>query len=100
VLGLDARDELLRGDPLGLRLEHHRCAVGVVRADVGAIVAGQAHRACPDVRLYGLEDVPEVERAVGVGQGAGDEDAAHGVLQWGWSVDHYASARPSPLGSP
>jgi len=80
VLGGDLLDQLLGRDAFGLCLQHHRRAVRIVCADVDALMAAQAHEAHPDVGLDGLEDVPEVQRSVGVGKGAGDEDAAHGCL--------------------
>ena len=60
--------------------EHGRGAVGVVGADVVALVAHHALEAHPDVRLDVLEQVPQVHRAIGIRQRAGDEDAAHGGL--------------------
>ena len=66
----DARNQLLRGDALGLGLEHDRRAVRVVRADEMHVIAAHPLEAHPDVGLDVLHDVPDVERAVGVGQGA------------------------------
>ena len=69
-------------DALCLRAQHDRRAVGVVGADVDAVVAAQLLEADPDVGLDVLDHVAEVDRAVGVGQRAGDEDAAgHGLSQ-------------------
>ena len=59
--------------PPRLGAEHDGGAVGVVGAQVDAVVPAQALEARPDVRLDALEDVPQVQWAVGVGQGAGDE---------------------------
>src|ERR1700749_4391058 len=72
----DARDELLRGDPLALGLEHDRCAVRVIRAYEMPLVAQHPLEAHPDVGLDVLHDVPDVKRAIGVGQGGGDENLA------------------------
>ena len=70
----DTRDQLLGRDALGLRLDHDRRAVRIFGAHVQAVVAAHALKAHPDVGLHGFDDVTEVQRAVGVGQGAGDED--------------------------
>ena len=63
-----------------LRGQHDRRAVGVVGADEAHRVAGHAPRAHPDVGLDVADQVAQVQRAVGVGQGAGDGDVAgHGA---------------------
>ena len=76
ALGADARDQLLRRDAFGLRLEHDRRAVRVVGADEMHFVALHALEPHPDVGLDVLHDVADVERAVRVRQGGGDEDSA------------------------
>ena len=76
MLDVDPRDQLLRRDAFGLRLEHDGRAVRVVRADVVALMAAQFLKAHPNVGLHGLEDMPQMQGPVGVGQGAGDEDSA------------------------
>ncbi|MOA03297.1 hypothetical protein D3C78_1227960 [compost metagenome] len=76
VLGLHAGDQRLRGDAFLLGAQHDRRAVGVVGADVDALVAAQLLEAHPHVGLDVLEHVTQVDRAVGVGQGAGDENLA------------------------
>ena len=74
--GGDAAHQLLRGDPLGLGLEHDGGAVGVVGADEVHLVPLHALEAHPDVGLDVLHDVADVERAVGVRQRGGEEDLA------------------------
>ena len=76
AVGRDARDERLRTDSLLFRLEHDRCPVRVVRADEKDLVALHALEAHPDIGLDVLHDVPDVERAVGVGQSGSDEEFA------------------------
>ncbi len=76
VLRRDAGDQGFGGDALRLGLDHDRRAVGVLGADVAGLVAEQLLEAHPDVGLERFDDVSEVQRAVGVGQGAGDKDAA------------------------
>jgi hypothetical protein len=63
-------------DAFLLGAQHDRCAVGVVGADVPAFVAAHLLEAHPDVGLDVLDQVAEVDRAVGIGQGAGNEDLA------------------------
>ena len=58
--------------------DHDRRAVGVVGADVDAAVPLQLLEADPDVGLQVLDQVADVDRAIGIGQGAGDEKAWHG----------------------
>ena len=72
----DARDQRLGRDALLACLEHDRRAVGVVGADVPAVLTAHLLEARPDVGLDVLHQVADVDRAVGVGQGAGDQDVA------------------------
>ena len=78
LLLADAGDQLLGRDAFLPRLEHDRRAVRVARPDEQAVVAAHALEAHPDVGLDVLDDVAEVRRAVGVRQGAGDEQGALG----------------------
>ena len=71
-------DQHLGPHAFALGQQHRRGAVGVVRANVDALVAAHTLKPHPDVRLDVLEQVPEMNGPVGVGQGAGDEYAAHG----------------------
>ena len=80
VIGVHALDEALGRDPLGLGAQHDRRAVGVVGAHVVAALPAEPLEAHPDVGLDVLDQVAEVDGAVGVGQGAGDEDLAGGVV--------------------
>ena len=51
VLGTDARNQFFRRNALGLGPQHDRGAVGIVRTDVVALVAGHLLVAHPDVGL-------------------------------------------------
>ena len=86
VLGLHVGDQLFCADAFLLGAQHDCRAVGVVRADVDALVAAQFLEAHPHVGLDVLEHMAEVNRTVGVGKGAGDENLAgfrHGDrLHW------------------
>ncbi len=50
----------------GLRLDHHWRAVGVLGADINAVMPLHALKAHPDVGLHGFDDVSEMQRAVGI----------------------------------
>ncbi len=76
VLGADALDELLRRDAFALGAQHDGRAVGIVGADVEALVAAQLLEAHPYIGLDVLDQMAQVDRSVGVGQGAGHQDAA------------------------
>ena len=79
VLAMDALDQHLRRDALLLGAQHDRRAVRVVGADVPALVAEHLLEAYPDVGLDVFDEVAEVDRAIGVRQGGGDENLArHG----------------------
>ncbi len=70
-------DQLLLADALLPGADHDRRAVRVVGADVDAPLPAELLEADPDVGLEVLDQVADVDVAVGVGQGGGDEDAAH-----------------------
>src|SRR6266705_3085444 len=72
----DAPDQFLRGNALGLGLEHDRRAVRVVCADEMHDISEHPLEAYPDVGLDVFHDMPDVERAIGVGQSGGDEEFA------------------------
>ena len=78
VLLADLFDQLLWADAALLREQHDRRSVRVVCADVEAVFAAQALVARPDVGLQVFHQVAQMNRPVGVGQGAGDQDAARG----------------------
>ena len=69
-------DELLRRDAFLFRAQHDRRAVRVVGADIVALMPAQALEAYPDIGLDIFHHVAEVNRAVGIRQGAGDKNAA------------------------
>jgi len=77
-----------------------RGAMGVVAADIPAVVAAHALVTHPDVRLHVLDHVADVGRAVRIGQGAGDEDGAAFSLGHGtWAAGQdaglcHAAAQP------
>ena len=72
-----AVNERLRADAFLLRTQHDGRAVGVVGANVVAFVAAHALEAHPDIRLNVFDQMPEVNIAVGIRQGAGDENSPY-----------------------
>ena len=72
-------DQGFRRDAFLFCAQHDRRAVGVVGAHVAAVVAAHLLEAHPDIGLDVFDQMAEVDAAVGVGQGGGDEDlAGHG----------------------
>jgi hypothetical protein len=56
--------------------------VGVVGADIMAFMPAHLLKSDPDIGLDVFDKMSEVDRAVGIGQGAGDED-----FSWGHVLD-------------
>ena len=81
VLRAKALDQRFRGYPLAFRGKHRRRAMRIVRAHVDALVAHHALEPDPDVGLDVFEHVAKVNGPVCVRQGAGDQDAAHGMTR-------------------
>ena len=69
-------DELAFRAALRLGADHDRRAVRVVGAEIDRLVAAELLEPHEDVGLDVLDEVPEMDVAVGVGQRRGDEDAA------------------------
>ena len=70
---------LLRGDAVFLGLEHDGGAVGIVSADIGALLATELLEANPDVGLDVFQQMAEMNGAIGVGKGTGDQYLAGSV---------------------
>jgi hypothetical protein len=63
--------------------------MGIVSADIYALVPSHFLKTYPYISLYILYQVPNVYWAVGVGQGAGDQDFSL-LIAHGWLVrDNY-----------
>ena len=58
------------------RANHDRGAVGIISTNVNAAIANQLLKTNPNIRLDVFDQVTDVDRSVGVGQGAGDQDLA------------------------
>ncbi|VVM91438.1 hypothetical protein PS647_02842 [Pseudomonas fluorescens] len=93
VFSLDVGDQLFRGDAFLFRAQHDRRTVGVVGADIDALIAAVLLEAHPHIGLDVFQHMAEVNRTIGIGQGAGDEDLAwlgHGArLLDETEVGHY-----------
>ena len=100
MAGLHAGDEGFGRDPGLLGGEHDRRAMGVVGAHVVHRVPAHAPRPHPDVGLDVADQVAQVQRAIGVGQGVGDERrAGHGGHDArGRGLSHAAGAGPAAAG--
>jgi hypothetical protein len=72
----DAPDELLRANTLLFGLEHDGCSVRVIGGYEMHLVPQHPLEAHPDIRLDVLHDVPDVKRAIGVGQSGSNEKLA------------------------
>ena len=71
--------------------DHDRRAVRVVGADVNAAMPAQLLEPDPDVGLDVLDQMADVDMAIGVGQGGGHENAA---------IAHKGSLRQDALRRP
>ena len=96
MLRTHAGDQFLGGDAFGLRPQHDGGAVGIVRADVVALVACHLLMAHPDVGLGVFHQVAQMQRAVGVGEGTGNKNAAHDGQRSETIMRHYAKAGATP----
>ena len=70
------RDQFPLRRALGPRPDHDRGAVRVVGAEIDAALPAEFLKPDEDIGLDVLDQVPEVDVTVGVGQGRRDEDAA------------------------
>src|SRR3989338_8736330 len=76
MLFIHTGNQRLGGNPLALGAQHDGGAMRIVSADIDAVFTLQLLEAHPDVGLHGFENVSEVDRAVGVRQRRGHENAA------------------------
>ena len=74
---LHLADNLFLGNALLPSADHDGGAVGVVGTDEDAPPPTESLEPHPNVGLQVLDEVSDVNMAVGVGQGAGDEDLPH-----------------------
>ena len=76
VLAGRGGDQGLGRDALLAGAQHDGGAMGVIGAHVAAVMAAQFLESDPDVRLDVLHQVANMDRPVGIGQGAGDQNCA------------------------
>lgn len=76
VFGLDVVDQLLWRNAFLFGAQHDCRAMGVVRADIDALIAAVLLKTHPHVGLDVLEHVAKVNGTIGIGQGAGNENLA------------------------
>ena len=69
-------NQLLRGNPLTLGPQHDGSAMGIVGANIVAVVATHILVVHPDIGLNIFQQVPQMNGPVGVGQGAGNQNIA------------------------
>ena len=69
-------DQLLRSESHGLGLKHDRRAMRIICTDKMDFMPAHPLEANPDIGLNVFHDVADMERAIGVGQGGGDKEAA------------------------
>ena len=79
VLLPDSVDLLLGGDAQFFGGQHDGGAVGIVGTDIQAVVPAGFLETHPDVGLHLLQQVSQVQGAIGIGQCAGNQDFAWGV---------------------
>jgi hypothetical protein len=75
VVGFYRSNLLFRADAVLLSLQHDGGTVSIVCADVVHVMATGFLKANPDIGLDVFHQMAKVNRAVGIGQGAGDKDA-------------------------
>ena len=68
------RDQCLRRDAQLVGIEHDRGAMGVIGTDIGTAVPLHSLEADPYIGLNVFHQVAQMDGAIGVGQGAGDQD--------------------------
>ncbi len=73
-------DQRLRVSAEVLRSQHNRRTVRVVGPYPYGVVATHALEANPDIGLHVFHHVPEMDRSIGIGQGAGDENVSWTVV--------------------
>ena len=84
MLLLHPGDQRLRRDAFLLRPQHDRRAMSIVSTDIMTLMPAHLMEPDPDIGLDVFDKMAQMNRTVGIGQGAGDEDFAWGH---GWLRD-------------
>ncbi len=90
---VEAGYQFFRRDARLAGLEHDRRAVGIACAEIADLMAPEPLVARPDIGLHVFDEMPDVDRPVGIGQGARHEDTAgcrHGIGGCGRGNGHAA----------
>ena len=88
VLLLDVRYLLLRSDAEFLCGQHDRRAVSIIGTDIQTVVPARFLEAHPDISLHLFQHMSEVQRAIGIGQCAGDKNFARSRCRHGKRLRH------------
>ena len=84
MLMFDLGDQLFRSDAFAVGAQHDGRAVSVVGADIIALVTAHFLKSHPDVGLDIFDKMAQMDRAVGIRQGAGNKNFSigHGSMVW------------------
>ena len=74
MFGVHIGNQLFRRDAFFFRPQHDGRAMGIVGTDVDTLVAAQFLETNPDVGLNVFQHMAKVNRTVGIGQGAGNQN--------------------------
>ena len=81
VLSTDTGDQCLRRDAFGFRAQHDRRAMRICRTHEVHFVALHALKTHPNIAVKLIDDVPDMERPVGIGQcGSRENFSGHQIL--------------------
>ena len=78
VLGLDLFNQRLGRNALVLRFQHDGGAMRVRRTHIGTVMPSAFLKTNPNIGLDVLQQMPQVNLPVGIGQSASDENVAAG----------------------
>src|SRR6056300_327826 len=76
LLLVDSGNQFFGRNALSFSTQHDGCAMGIVSTDIGNLVASHALKAHPDISLDITQQMTQVDRTIGKGQGVCDEDFA------------------------
>jgi hypothetical protein len=65
---------VFRGDAFLLGAEHDGRTVSIVSTHVVAFITAQALKTCPNISLDVFNHMTDMDRAIGIGEGASNED--------------------------
>ena len=74
VLLIDSGDEFFWCDTFILGAQHNRCTMGIIGANIETMVTLHLLKSNPYIGLDVFHQMAQVDGAIGVGQGTGNED--------------------------